>query len=69
MNPVWPSVVGILLFVTTACAPTLPQITRDPSNPIRTVAVLPLVNHTNDVEGPAYVRDLLRRSWASFTIW
>ncbi len=66
MNPVWPSVVGIVLFATTACAPTLPQITRDPSNPIRTVAVLPLVNHTNDVEGPAYVRDLFEAELGQF---
>ncbi|MEW6544371.1 MAG: GNA1162 family protein [Nitrospirota bacterium] len=53
--------VGLLMLavlLVAACAPTLPQITRNQANPIRTVAVLPLVNNTNDVEGPAYVRDL-----------
>src|SRR3989338_6764509 len=28
----------------------------DPNNPIKTVAVLPMVNQTNDVEAPQYVR-------------
>ncbi len=57
MRLVWLAAGLALLFVT-ACAPTLPSITRNASSPIRTVAVLPLVNNTNDVEGPAYVRDL-----------
>ncbi|MBI4400750.1 MAG: DUF799 family lipoprotein [Nitrospirae bacterium] len=38
-----------------ACV-TLPQVTVNATNPIRTVAVLPLVNNTPDVDAPAYVR-------------
>lgn len=41
----------------TACA-GLQQVAPNPSNPIRTIAVLPFVNNTNDVDGPAYVRTL-----------
>jgi hypothetical protein len=40
----------------TACLPLQP-VPPNPSNPIRTVAVLPFVNNTNDVEAPAYVRE------------
>jgi hypothetical protein len=58
MNPSWQAAAAFLLLFVTACAPTFPQITRNPSSPIRTVAVLPLVNNTNDVEAPAYVRDI-----------
>lgn len=53
-------IVGLLL----ACAACSPlhdpmyrRIVPDASNPIRTVAVLPLVNQTNDVEAPDYVRE------------
>lgn len=49
---------ALAVLLVTACAPTLPQITRNEANPIRTVAVLPLVNNSNDVDAPAYVRDL-----------
>ena len=35
-----------------ACAVMKPN----PNNPIRTLAVLPMLNQTNDVEGPEYVR-------------
>lgn len=49
---------ALAALLVTACAPTLPQITRNQANPIRTVAVLPLVNNSNDVEAPGYVRDL-----------
>jgi TolB-like protein len=35
-----------------------PRVAPDVSNPIRTVAVLPFVNNTNDVDGPMYVRTL-----------
>lgn len=42
-------------LVLSACVPLQP-VPPNPSNPIRTVAVLPLVNNTNDVEAPAYVR-------------
>lgn len=38
-----------------ACA-MMPVRQANPNNPIRTVAVLPMLNQTNDVEGPQYVR-------------
>lgn len=50
----------------TACAPTLPSITANPSNPIRTVAVLPLVNNSVDVDGPGYVRELFEAELSQF---
>jgi hypothetical protein len=50
------SLIVILLLV--ACVPVQPIIPANPSNPIRTVAVLPFVNNTNDVDGPTYVRTL-----------
>jgi hypothetical protein len=57
---------GLLLLFATACAPSLPEIVRNPSNPIRTVAILPLVNNTNDVEGPAFVRELFAAELGQF---
>lgn len=47
------------LVVLSGCLPAVVQRTIVPnqSNPIRTVAVLPLVNSTNDVDAPAYVRE------------
>jgi hypothetical protein len=47
-------------FLFTACV-TLPTISPNPASPIKTVAVLPLVNNTNDVDGPRYVREQLAR--------
>jgi hypothetical protein len=41
----------------TACISV--PIAPNSSNPIHTVAVLPLVNNTNDVDGPVYVRTKL----------
>lgn len=38
------------------CALPRPHMAPDPANPIKTVAVLPMVNNTNDVEGPDRVR-------------
>ena len=45
-------------FVMSACT-TVPTMKQNPANPIRTIAVLPLVNNTNDVDGPFVVRTLL----------
>lgn len=36
-------------------------ILPDPTNPIKTVAILPMVNNTNDVEAPNYVREELAK--------
>lgn len=53
-------IIGLLL-ASAACSPLhdpmYRRIAPDAANPIRTVAVLPLVNQTNDVEAPAYVRE------------
>ncbi len=51
---VWVALLACLSLA--ACVP-LRMVPPDPSNPIRTVAVLPLVNNTNDVGAPAYVRE------------
>jgi hypothetical protein len=55
-------IVGVLL-VCAACSPLhdpmYRRIAPDRANPIKTVAVLPLINNTNDVEAPGYVRDEL----------
>ncbi|MDE3018881.1 MAG: DUF799 family lipoprotein [Nitrospirota bacterium] len=65
MKMVW-LVLVVMLQLMAACAPTLPPITRNPSSPIRTIAVLPLVNNTNDVEAPAYVRELFVEELGQF---
>lgn len=39
----------------TACLP-LSMVPPNPANPIRTVAILPFVNNSNDVGAPTYVR-------------
>jgi hypothetical protein len=57
---------ALAALLVTACAPNLPQITRNAANPIRTVAVLPLVNNTVDVDGPAYVRELFEAELGQF---
>lgn len=53
------AVVPMLLgLVTTGCV-NLPEVTPNASNPIRTVAVLPMLNNTLDVAGADYVRGKL----------
>lgn len=48
-------------FILTACAIPLQTIPPNPSNPIETVAVLPMYNATNDVGGPQMVRELTEK--------
>ena len=50
------TILGVLIL--SACT-TVPTIKPNPTNPIRTVALLPLVNNTVDVDGPMIVRSLL----------
>jgi hypothetical protein len=45
---------------------TLPPITANPSSPIRTIAVLPMVNNTTDVDAPAVVREIFTGSLGSY---
>src|SRR3989338_10146585 len=40
------------------CAIPRPRIPANPANPIKTVAVLPMINNTNDVEAPEKVREM-----------
>ncbi|MFW6236800.1 MAG: GNA1162 family protein [Desulfosudaceae bacterium] len=47
-----------MTLMISACG-MVPTIPPDPSNPVKTVAVLPLVNETNDVEAPQIVREKL----------
>lgn len=48
----------------TACA-GLSHVAPNPSNPIKTIAVLPFVNNSNNVDAPAYVREQLTKELAS----
>lgn len=57
------AMVGLLLL--TACV-TLPPIEPNAASPFRTVAVLPMVNNTNDVDGPAVVRELFTVALGSY---
>ncbi|MEK7851284.1 MAG: GNA1162 family protein [Deltaproteobacteria bacterium] len=48
-------VAGVMVFAV-GCAPMKPRVVYNTSNPIKTVAVLPVLNHTNDVEAPENIR-------------
>ncbi|HYM38432.1 MAG TPA: GNA1162 family protein [Nitrospiraceae bacterium] len=54
---------ALVLALLSACSPLhdpmYRRITPDAANPIKTVAVLPLINNTNDVEAPGHVREEL----------
>lgn len=69
-----PVILAVLLLLT-ACAarPPVPLGPTDPSNPIQRVAVLPLKNDTNDVDGPGLVQEkmaneLIRRAYSVMDI-
>ncbi|MBI5327196.1 MAG: DUF799 family lipoprotein [Deltaproteobacteria bacterium] len=48
----------LLLLLFSGCVMPRPYIPPNPANPIKIVAVLPMVNQTNDVEGPEKVREI-----------
>ncbi len=54
----WPVVLLLLVLVSMAAGCTLPhpRLPTDPSNPLKRVAVLPMKNDTDDVDGPNVVR-------------
>ncbi|MEK7294121.1 MAG: GNA1162 family protein, partial [Nitrospirota bacterium] len=58
-------IIGVMLVCATGAAcsplhdPMYRRIAPNVANPIKTVAVLPLVNNSNDVEAPGYVREEL----------
>lgn len=56
----------LVLVILNACTPALPKIVSNPANPIRKVAVLPFINNSNDVEAPAYVRELFTAQLKQF---
>lgn len=47
----------LMIFALSACAAPHRHYPVNPSNPIYTVAILPVYNATNDVEGPKTVRE------------
>jgi hypothetical protein len=51
----FPAIVAVLMFLA-ACQLPHPPLPYDPSNPLKRVAVLPMRNDTNDVEGPDVMR-------------
>lgn len=52
-------VAGMVVLAAVALSACMPMILPDRANPIRTVAVMPLVNNTNDLDGPPYLRSLI----------
>lgn len=54
------SLFAVILFAF-GCVPMKPRLTYNPSNPIKTVAVLPVLNHTNDVEAPDKIRQAFEK--------
>lgn len=54
------ALIGALLFVLSACAMPV-MVPVNPSNPYRSVAVLPMYNATNDIDGPRMVRELIEK--------
>lgn len=48
-------IIGVMLFAF-GCALPEPAVIYNPSSPVKTIAVLPMLNNTNDVEGPEKLR-------------
>lgn len=63
-KPTW-LLVLLALCLVGACAPKGPLYAPNPSNPIGRVALLPLQNNTNDVEGPLAVRKVMAIAMAA----
>lgn len=51
---------GLMLFAI-GCVPMKPRVTYNPTNPIKSIAVLPVLNHTNDVEAPEKFRQAFEK--------
>jgi len=55
------------LFIFTGCASWQKyKVAADLKNPIKRVAILPLQNNTNDVEGPDYVRKKMVKAFSKY---
>ncbi|MBE9531537.1 MAG: DUF799 family lipoprotein [Proteobacteria bacterium] len=50
-------IVLLIIFSLSGCSSLGPTIRPNPANPIRTVAVLPMYNLTNNLDGAEYVRE------------
>ena len=48
-----------VIALVAGCVVPMPKPSGDPGNPIRRLAILPLVNNTNDVDAPEFVRERL----------
>jgi len=66
MNLRLPAITAIFGALALSSCTTLPTVKANPSNPIRTVALMPLVNNSVDVDGPMVVRSLLAVSLEKF---
>lgn len=53
-----PVLMLVLSLFVSACV-NLPPVTPNPGSPVRTVAILPVVNNSLDVDGPAAVQEAL----------
>ena len=56
----------VLAAASLSACTTLPTVKHDASNSIKTLAVLPMTNNTNDVDAPMFVRSLLTSSLEGF---
>lgn len=54
--------ITLLAFVTGCLPPPTPHLPRDLSNPLKRVAILPMKNDTNDVDGPELMRKKLAQA-------
>ena len=54
-----------VLALVAGCTLPVPEPSGDPHNPIKRLAVLPLVNNTNDVDAPEFVRERLAEALAT----
>jgi len=52
--------IAALVLLLSACAMG-PRVLPNPSNPVRSVAVLPFYNATNDLDGPVVVREMVEK--------
>lgn len=51
-----PALVLVLFALVSACV-TLPPVTPNPGSPVKSLAILPVVNNSLDVDGPAAVQE------------
>jgi hypothetical protein len=52
-------VLALVLYTLVAACVTLPPVTPNPGSPVKSLAILPVVNNSVDVDGPAAVQEAL----------